>query len=52
MRGLAILAISAVMGVAVIGLVAMTLTSGGNSAQQPWQVVKNNVTVTGRMARR
>jgi hypothetical protein len=47
MRGLAIMAISAVMGVAVIGLVGITLMSGANSAQQPWQVVRNNVTVTG-----
>src|ERR1700733_9356189 len=47
MRGLAIVAISAVMGVTVIGLVGITLMSGGNSAQQPWQVVRNNVTVTG-----
>jgi hypothetical protein len=50
MGGLAILAISVVMGAAVIGLVLVTFVSGNNSVQEPWQVVKDNVTVTGRMA--
>jgi hypothetical protein len=47
MRGPVILAIGVIIGVTVVGLVGITLISGGNSAQQPWQVVKNNVTVTG-----
>jgi hypothetical protein len=50
MGGLAILATSVVMGAAVIGLVGVTLMSGNDSVQEPWRVVKDNVTVTGRIA--
>jgi len=50
MGGLATLATSVVMGAAVIGLAGMTIMSGNNSVQEPWQVVRDNVTVTGRMA--
>jgi hypothetical protein len=50
MGGLAILAISVVMGAAVVGLVGVTLMAGNTSVQEPWQVVKDNVTVAGRMA--
>ena len=50
MKELAILAISVVTGAAVIGLVVITFVSGNNSVQEPWQVVKDNVTVSGNMA--
>ncbi len=50
MRGIAILAICFVAGAGVVGLVGATFASGSNSVQEPWQVVKDNVTVTGRMA--
>jgi hypothetical protein len=50
MGGLAILATIVVMGAVVIGLVGVTLMSGNNSVQEPWQVVRDNVTVTGKMA--
>jgi hypothetical protein len=49
-RGLAILAVSVVMGVTVIGLVGITLMSGSNPTQKPLQVIKDNMTVTGKMA--
>ena len=49
MRGAPILAASVVMAITVVGIVGLTMMSGGGSPAQP-QVVRDNVTVTGKMA--
>lgn len=56
MKGLAILVIAAVAGATVVGLVEFATTPAGSSESATsssfptWQVVRDNVTVTGPMA--
>jgi hypothetical protein len=50
MKGVAILAVGVITGVAIIGIIGVTMISGSESTSQHWQVIKDNVTVTGKMA--